>query len=206
MDANHFDALTTRLVEQLSRRRGIGILVALGLGAGSFPETTEAGKKRRKKKITLCLDGQTIKVKKRNFQQKFPGATVGSCPSCIPITTCAAQGRVCGPLDDGCSTLICGECGTGDTPSCRDTGVCAACFSVCPPACDRCANRSDGATMCVANVTHSCTFACATNADCPESHPICVSTVTLRSPNTTTDLPSQCGKTSLGMCATITPC
>lgn len=206
MDANQFDARTTHLAAHLSRRRGLGALMALGLGASVLPGTTEA-RKKRKKKITLCQNGQTIKVKKRKYKQKYPGATVGACPACTP-TTCAAQGKTCGPLADGCGrTLVCGACGMGDTPSCRNTGVCGPCFGVCPPSCNMCANRSDGGTTCANIVDFIPCTACATDADCPGTQPTCVSTTTTRAgAGTTTSLPALCSLTSPGVCAAITPC
>ena len=50
---------------------------------------------------------------------------------CVP-TTCAATGRVCGPLADGCGmTLSCGTCATGQT--CNAAGQCVQACPVCPP-------------------------------------------------------------------------
>ena len=213
MDANRFDRLTTLLTTSLSRRHGLGALAALGLGASALPSTPAARKKRKPHTIRLCLNGQTIKVKKRKLRKKYPGATIGACPPCRP-TTCAAQGRACGPLADGCGlTVSCGVCGAGATPSCRDTGGCALCSVVCPPACAFCANRSDGGTTCVTAVMPTCTSPCATDADCPAASPNCVSTFTDRNSGITTDLPTTCGKTTPGICAwyrntiiRITPC
>lgn len=206
MDASRFDAMTTRLGAYLSRRRGVGALVALGLGAPLLPEATEAGKK--KKKVTLCLNGQTVKVKKKKKSSFLrQGATPGACPACTPAT-CAAQGRVCGPLADGCGrTLTCGTCKTNDDPSCRSNGTCGPCFGVCPPGCPLCANRSDGGTTCASTIdTFSC-VACATDADCPETRPTCVSTSTTREgAGVTQSLPALCSLSSPGVCAAITPC
>jgi len=51
MDAGRFDTLTTRLSHHLSRRQGLGVLVALGLGVATSPESTDAkGKKKRKRR------------------------------------------------------------------------------------------------------------------------------------------------------------
>ena len=50
---------------------------------------------------------------------------------CVP-TTCAAAGRVCGPLADGCGmTLSCGTCATGQV--CNPAGQCVQDCPVCPP-------------------------------------------------------------------------
>lgn len=64
--------------------------------------------------------------------------------ACVP-TTCAAEGRVCGSLDDGCGvTLACGTC-TGANEHCDETGgVCACDHDACGDACcgadERCVN------------------------------------------------------------------
>jgi hypothetical protein len=215
MDADPFDTLTTWLTAQLSRRRSMGLLGVLGLG-GLISDEVAADKKPKKtrKKTTLCRDGQTITTSSKNKRKTLlkHGATAGACvppgpPPCTP-TTCAAQDRVCGPLDDGCGrTLACGSCGTGETPNCRDTGVCAACSSVCPPACNLCANRNDGRTTCgrSLDLLPSCT-ACVTDADCPATRPTCVSSSTDRRSNTTRELAPLCGLTSPGVCTRIMPC
>lgn len=62
---------------------------------------------------------------------------------CEP-TTCEAEGRVCGSLDDGCGvTLECGTC-DGLHESCDDSqGVCACDFDVCDGQCCAASERCD---------------------------------------------------------------
>jgi hypothetical protein len=40
-----------------------------------------------------------------------------SCNSCTPTTSCAAQGKTCGSIDNGCGTVSCGSCASGQTCS-----------------------------------------------------------------------------------------
>lgn len=114
-------------------RRGV-LAGALGASVARAlaPEMTRA---KKKKKFTLCLGGQTIKVpkkKKKAFRKR--GATPGACPPPPPPPGCtpSCTGKVCG--DDGCGES-CGACNPGET--CR-AGQCAClddriCGEICCP-------------------------------------------------------------------------
>jgi hypothetical protein len=90
---------------------------------------------------------------------------------CVP-TTCAAAGRVCGPLADGCgTTLQCGTCGANQT--CDATGqcvnnciptTCAAAGRVCGPLADGCGNTLQCGT-CLTGQTCDATGQCVSPCD-----------------------------------------
>jgi hypothetical protein len=86
MELEKFDDLTRTFSGTSTRRRFGGLLTALGLGAvaglGLFGAAeTEAKKRHKKQKVTLCLNGQTIKVGKRQQKKQLRlGATKGACP------------------------------------------------------------------------------------------------------------------------------
>lgn len=88
MDGTQFDMIIRRLGQLATRRWLIG--GSLGMPAAIvhlLQEPTDAHKKHRhkRKKVTLCADGQTIKVgKKRKDAYLADGATVGACPSLPP--------------------------------------------------------------------------------------------------------------------------
>jgi hypothetical protein len=180
MDGPAFDHLTRIVGAGHSRRAASALLGAVAVWPLFGVEPGEAKKKKKKKKVvTLCVNGETIKTKN---PKKYPGATVGAC--CVP-TTCAAQGKTCGPLADSCgSTLTCFEC---------------------PPACEVCANRPDGTKVCGGFAAFS-PNPCTTDADCPGEYPVCLSTTTARGTNTTTVLPPIFDLDSPGMCCSVSPC
>lgn len=150
MDTTQFDQLAQALA-RVTRRGLLRSLAALPLAGGLFAHGDEQarGKKRRarrrgrrsqrrdkrqhakhreqhkrsKRKVTLCQDGQTIRVRRRWVKRRLrQGAARGSCPippDCQP-RTCAAVGAACGQIDDGCGGLLaCGTC-SGTTPVCAD--------------------------------------------------------------------------------------
>lgn len=86
MELERFDELTRAFSGASTRRRFGGLMTALGLGAvagiGLLGATeTQAKKRRKKKKLTLCLNGQTITVGKRQAKKQLrQGATKGACP------------------------------------------------------------------------------------------------------------------------------
>ena len=169
MDAEHFDALLRALATDRSRRTVLGLLSGLGL-TGLLGPAAEAGKhKKKKKKVTVCLNGQTLRVSKSvALVLVSQGATLGACPPVSPPVPppppgpppppppiCTSQGDCGGPVrcDDG----------TGNTCICsvrRDNGqpVCVGVFVVVPD-CGEC----DPGEICVsatcgANI--ACTSAC----------------------------------------------
>jgi len=84
MDGHRFDHLTRRVGSRLSRRAGLGLLAVVGT-IGRDSSSSIAGKKKGKKgkgkkeKISICHQGQALKVKKKGWQGRYPGATQGSC-------------------------------------------------------------------------------------------------------------------------------
>ena len=103
MDSRRFDDLASRLAAGLSRRQGLGLLAALGVGAGLLAEETDARKGKKHKK----------KGKKGNKPKP-----------CIPesqATTCA---KGCGTQTNNCNQVVTCSCPTlGD--SCLPNGTCA---------------------------------------------------------------------------------
>lgn len=77
MDDSAFDAATQRVPALLSRRRSLGLLSVLGLGAGLMAEDAEA-KKRRK----------TKHKKKRNKKKKRPSPPTPPEPVAQPDAAC----------------------------------------------------------------------------------------------------------------------
>jgi hypothetical protein len=124
MDDRQFDDLVRTLSR--SRRSVLGLGAALGVA----PLVAEARKK--KKKVKLCLNGQTISVPKKKRGAYFnQGATAGACSTTPCARSCA--GKPCG-AGDGCG-------GTCDCPAGQicGNGACHACDVTCtgadPTAC-----------------------------------------------------------------------
>jgi hypothetical protein len=118
----------------VSARRPVFGLLAGGLLRLAIPRDAPGRRKRRKKqkKATLCLDGQTFSVpkKKRGAYQRR-GATPGACPPTPPCTGSCA-GKPCG-ADDGCGN----DCGCPAGQACRNE-TCLGCTLFCedtPAAC-----------------------------------------------------------------------
>jgi hypothetical protein len=113
VESDRFDALTERLAGSLSRRRGVSLIGALGIGGMAVLQEADARKKKKRKK-------------KRNK----PTRTTTPAPTCTPCGS-----RTCG--DDGCGKS-CGTC-EGDLV-CRN-GTCGCpegmdlCGGTCHPAC-----------------------------------------------------------------------
>jgi hypothetical protein len=117
MDSNTFDSLSRTLAGGSTRRRFNGALAAFGLGSIASlrvlgADAADARKKGKgKKKVTVCHDGQTIRVAKRALKKHLRhGATRGECPTpeaqCVPDCTGPLGPKECG--SDGCG----GTCGT----------------------------------------------------------------------------------------------
>lgn len=170
MDQERIDHVARRVAVGLSRRSlaglaGLGLAPLAGLPIG-------ADAKKKKKKITLCLAGETIQVPKKKlgkFRKANPGAVMGACQgSCTP-TTCATQGIECGPLADGCGgTLQCGECGEGafdEILTCVE-GVCKTCNGRCPANSGGCMTTIDDVLICQPAIVCSGTY-CERDSDCP---------------------------------------
>ena len=108
MKMSAFDGIVRELGEGSTRRgffsylggavaAGAGLTLAIGEHAEA--EGTNRGKARdrgevkaqgRGKKITVCYQDQTRQVKKKGWQQKFPGATLGRCPAPAEPVACTS--------------------------------------------------------------------------------------------------------------------
>ena len=124
MESNKFDALARRAVGDDSSRRGvlragIGALAASALAVVGLSAVDDAaakknnnnGKNHQRDKATrrrhattvICYLGQTMEVKKKNLNQKFPGFTQGACicqeptPLTCGIGCCATAFPLCCP-------------------------------------------------------------------------------------------------------------
>lgn len=149
VDAARFDRLARSLTAAGSRRGLLallatlpllgGVLAPLGLEESAAKKRRERRKdrhanrrtkrqkakdrKRGKRKVTLCLDGQALRVKSKRVKKRLrQGATRGPCSPCVP--DCA--GKPCG-TDNGCG----GTCGCAADSLCHE-GVCQACTVTCP--------------------------------------------------------------------------
>lgn len=81
MERDHFDQIARSWATAAPRRTVMGSVVVGVLGL-----TARSGEaKKKKKKATLCLNGQTIQAGKKGKKKlKKRGATPGRCPSCVP--------------------------------------------------------------------------------------------------------------------------
>ena len=200
MDHVVIDRISRKLASGATRRSLAGV-AALGLATlPMLPDDSAAKKKKKKTTVTLCLNGQTVQVKKNKlgkFRATNPGATVGACQASCRPTTCGAAGYECGPLADGCGgTVQCGECGAGsfDQALTCVEGLCRTCGGACPANTGTCVNAIDGTTDCAGLVA---TFGCPTcdrRADCPADNgdAIFVCAVSLTSPVTGEEYPGLC--------------
>lgn len=123
MDAPLFDQLATRLASRLNRRRGLGVLAGASLPLVGLHGASEA---KRKKKVTLCKNGQTVKAPKKKAKKLLQqgatkGACAGGCPTgqkacndaCIPLGNCCVSNDC--PGNDFCvgGTCVSFRCGNG---------------------------------------------------------------------------------------------
>lgn len=97
MEATTFDGISRNLGSVSTRRsfaRLLGGAAVLGAVLASGEESQARGKRNGKsrdqvsaqgkgkgKKITICYQNQTRTVKKKGYQNKYPGATKGACPT-----------------------------------------------------------------------------------------------------------------------------
>lgn len=128
METTRFDHLTRSLTSGGTRRGLLARLAVVPLGAGvlALPGGPAVARKR-KKKVTICQDGQTLQVKKNQVKKRLKqGATKGACsptpppptpPECAADRPCTA-GKLC--VDGACK--VCDVCASG----CAYDGVQAA--------------------------------------------------------------------------------
>ena len=79
MERHQFDRLTRACFPRIPRRTVVGALIAEACVLSTLAGGAAKGKK--KKKVTLCLNGQTFSVKKTKLKRQLAGgATRGACP------------------------------------------------------------------------------------------------------------------------------
>jgi hypothetical protein len=139
MDASGFDALTRSLTTAGTRRRVFGTALGGLVGLSALP----AAAKKKKKKVTLCHQGQTLSVSKKKQRVHLKhGDTLGECPTgattppappmspppppCVP----SCGNRICGP--DACGGVCggCALCKNCQDGSCVDAPNGSTCFGV----------------------------------------------------------------------------
>lgn len=77
MDALRFDGLARTITSHLTRRGGLGLLAGASLPFLGGPSATDAKKQR---KITLCLNDQTVKKPEKSAKNLLEqGRTRGAC-------------------------------------------------------------------------------------------------------------------------------
>ncbi|MEZ4565205.1 MAG: hypothetical protein R2853_20995 [Thermomicrobiales bacterium] len=139
MDTRSFDHLTRSLVTRGSRRGVLTRLAVMPLGAGVLALAgAPALARKHKKKVTICQDGQTLQVKKKQLKKRLrQGATRGACgptpptpPECAADRPCTT-GKLC--VDGACKG--CDVCASGcaytDVQAAID-GSASATLYVCP--------------------------------------------------------------------------
>jgi hypothetical protein len=147
MDAARFDSFVRLVATRASRptRRGlVHGLAVLGFGGAGLLALPDAEAKKRRKKQTFCLNGQTIRASgKKKKRLRRNGATPGACPPpCVP----SCVGKLCG--DNGCG----GSCGSCAADHACQGGVCVRKVHICGIGYKECATSSR--TCCVAG--HYC--------------------------------------------------
>jgi len=131
VDSEQFDQIVRSWTSGTPRRTLLGLLVGSALGLA------RADSEAKKKKVTLCHQGQTITVSKKAKKAHLKhGDTLGECPpspppplppSPIPPPPCVpnCSGRECG--SDGCGGF-CGLCDDGQLCSGGICGVLPTCL------------------------------------------------------------------------------
>jgi hypothetical protein len=91
MDGFRFDQLTRLVGARLSRRTGLALLAAGGIGQILSPGA--AGEKKKPKKISICYKGKTRTVKKQGWRKRYKGASKKpNCGSgCCTDDSCFAE-------------------------------------------------------------------------------------------------------------------
>lgn len=115
MDSERFDAVIRAWTVGTPRRTALSLLAGglAGLASLEVPETTA-----KKKKVTLCINGQTKLVKKsKKAQYLSQGATQGACassppspPPPPPVATCTDGVKNGAETDMDCGGGTCDKC------------------------------------------------------------------------------------------------
>lgn len=121
MDATRFDGFARGISAHLTRRTGLGLLAGASLPFLGLAGVTDA---KKKKKITLCFNGQTVKKRRKKAKRlQRQGATKGACPGGCPTgqkacaDTCIPNADCCNCTGDevcengSCAPLRCGNGG-----------------------------------------------------------------------------------------------
>lgn len=167
MDGSRFDLLTRRLTADLSRRRGLGLLAAIGLASVVSPPQTGAKKKKKKKPCPPCKGRKKSKCKKT-----LPDGTACDGGSC-QAGSCVVASSPPPPPPPECS-------GNGDCDA-AETCQAGACVPRCPEASapnycgitDSCASPCTGGKVFAPN---TCTCHCVETTCCAcqgGSNPFC---------------------------------
>lgn len=144
MDGKRFDAIAQSLAYSRDRRGMVRLLTGSALGGLVLAGTSEAdAKRKKKKKVTLCLNGQTIKVKKNKQNDLLDqGATLGECPVSPPppANTCSDGIQNGKETDVDCGGGSCPRCGVGKKCTSRNDCQTALCVG---GVCKSCVNGGD---------------------------------------------------------------
>lgn len=183
MDGDQFDTFTTRLSAQITRRRSLRLLGALGIARVVPPETVRADKKSRRRKKKCGAAAQTKLCASACGSQTLCGKSVdcGACPChaengvccdiegtpCTSYSTCCS--RQCDFLVGGGTCSSCkGHFCDQNNPCCGGVGCtnnrCGGCLDraiVCSSHAQCCFSNCDGG-VCLSNVGGQC----AHDADC----------------------------------------
>ena len=150
MDSHGFDAFVQALGSPGSRREVLHVLssaLLVAVGAGPLGDVSAAERRKgrgkgsdgrqdpkrvdaegKKKKVTICHNGQTIRVAKSAKKTHLKhGDTLGPCPTPPPPCTPSCSDKECG--SDGCGGT-CGSC--GQFQFCNNSGTCEV---ICLPNC-----------------------------------------------------------------------
>lgn len=155
MDGDRFDRVTRDLAIRKPRRSLLGLLAGSALGLSLLGKEDVEGKKKKKKAVTLCHEGQTISVSGKAKKDHLKhGDALGPCASppppppgsacavgqkpcqgrCIPSNQCCVNSD-CAPGAPRCCNGTCirpNEC-CGDS-ECPAGNVCQTGSCVCAPA------------------------------------------------------------------------
>lgn len=134
MDNTQFDELAARLAARLNRRSGLGLLAGASLPLVGLVAATDA---KKKKKITLCVNGKTVQAPKKKAKKLLQqGATKGACRNTTkPPANCQSGQKPCGngciPQGDCCLNTDCSsgsECSNGQCVATTAPPQCAGGF------------------------------------------------------------------------------
>ncbi|GEJ58776.1 Ig-like domain-containing protein [Anaeromyxobacter diazotrophicus] len=147
----------------------------------------------------LLATGQLLAAGGEGSGTYLTSAEIVDLGPCTP-TTCAAAGKTCGAIPDGCGgTLACGSCAAGETCTANVCGVCAP--ATCGSLGASCGAASDGC-----GGTLQC-GTCGAGQACVSGACVCTPTTCAAQGKTCGTLPDGCGGTlSCGSCGAGTAC